>query len=1539
MTSFYAMSTRLTKRTKGHVASYQEEAGVEGVNYKSASNNDEVIGSIKFVWAHQGTSSSAEKYEAQLLERPSDEDGCVWIKWTGTGEEECIPETNVVEIPSKRARNRSGPIEKTAAAIHTMKSRKSPVKEATSTARSGVTFQRNSELAAAITPSPAKKKPRFDATAPDKKPRYWIGTSVSKVFYDADKGVARPFSGKITAYDPEKRLYLITYEDGDEEEMNDEELGKIVVDALTPVVKKKVQYLSKNDSDLELGDSGEDVKPKKKAKKGKDKDLTHDSDSDEFKLDPDDDINDDDESFAEDEPIAKNSTIKKKPVRKTNKNKGLSPSRRGRKSVGDIANLSTQSVAVRGLPEGALARGHGGFEIRALERVSMLQNGSGSPADALPCRILVVSSGTGVSSTGQPLCPASLVDQIFENGEELHTLTNGNICTYEMITSGDEAWMSWDAMRRRLIAAGVLAEKSLHLQQGFEVVVNEVNCIDENDTPVAETRQLKQDIIDMAANQTERKWALIEGRSRDTAMVLLSVPAWLVEHLTSSTLSTNSVADHILSHTVDNEGEEIGQNLSLELLPRLSKEACNIRLATSLLQKSIRRRSGVLCSPAPLIEACQMLLLPGTEARGKSSAFLRTLCGSMLAEAMPAYTSSEALGIDSLLALWIVSLADADWIIPPILARRAVSAALRAQARDSNQWIGFMRQARLAEDQASLQDIEDVEQETKLLNFANRICQDDMDDSCLKHYLKIGVNTEGRILGLRVRNCLRVLHAALGLNFTFGHWGKYTGDRENGAMYVTLHQPEYDDIWLQQERLIAPPVAEEIKLLNAWASPKIDLSLIISDKISLDNETRRAAFDIQLQSSSLLLLQALLSSPPTRSSKYGLPMLCRQWRKLSSEINPRDEERMLLERVQANTGSNKAIKKQDDQRASAMKQMAKLTSARDLFKGLSDKESELIEIIEEIQEWQHQRMPGMTTHPIKLECPINTSDIKYNAVDDGPRVSSSSGLPLTDHDGRTAFVLAFGRAIPLKIKVDKITTNVTVLFCGTTASPLLVQRTDHTATEETNGACIAGASGAAAAAPRLGYVSGSGPTDDLDEDTRLQAIADQRIYCEAVKETAAAWKGGMTVSLPIPPRGVQWNLEGATGCEKESSCKLTATLDEKKGIWTFTIAGKVVAPLDARNVICSCSRPSTIKSLASSTRLNSLLMRAFYAHSKSTDADNGNFDADGGKAGMEELGLSKRLELFEQLHSMAINARRGGVDEGSVWGGWTELAASGMLHSSVWRDVLLKITTRDMEHAIVGPVAVDGSGTGNDLSEGTVLRLFYALEALYPSVLIKEGALRWRVFPRGASYHHLLMSLEMLGRNEVRAEPKQIYRGETLGGEICDRKLLPNPVKEEKQEERIPETTRRPRRSCATATLEAVAAVAALESDARADREDGDFSAKRKVKKSSLNLVDLSSEYLPVPIITSTLWEHQQRSIDSVLAGVREGKLGFADASAVGSGKTLTALATIAGVARHLQESGISRRGSLIMLPQEALLREWLLEIAKVRYSLDEKGF
>jgi hypothetical protein len=304
----------------------------------------------------------------------------------------------------------------------------------------------------------------------------------------------------------------------------------------------------------------------------------------------------------------------------------------------------------------------------------------------------------------------------------------------------------------------------------------------------------------------------------------------------------------------------------------------------------------------------------------------------MLAEAMPAATSAGALGIDSLLALWVVALADPEWIMPPRLARQAVAAALRAQGRDTNQWVGFMRQSRKGEAVSSLRhiELEDARSLEDADTPTDSVCHPEgvgKEDTRRLGRRPEGVSEEGERLGRRVRNTLRVLHAALGLNFTFGHWGKYTGDRENGAMYVTLQQPGYDAVWLQHERLIAPVVTEEARLLDAWASPTTALSAVTAGLdarlLALDDETRRAAFDAHLLPSSLLLLQAALSSPPMRASKHGLTMLSRQWRKLSSEINPRDEQRMLLERVQANTGTGStagaiastATEKQTDQSA------------------------------------------------------------------------------------------------------------------------------------------------------------------------------------------------------------------------------------------------------------------------------------------------------------------------------------------------------------------------------------------------------------------------------------------------------------------------------------------------------------------------------------------------------------------------------------------------------------------------------------------------
>ena len=39
------------------------------------------VPSIKYVWARQGSHVGATAHQAELLQRPSNDDNCVWVKW------------------------------------------------------------------------------------------------------------------------------------------------------------------------------------------------------------------------------------------------------------------------------------------------------------------------------------------------------------------------------------------------------------------------------------------------------------------------------------------------------------------------------------------------------------------------------------------------------------------------------------------------------------------------------------------------------------------------------------------------------------------------------------------------------------------------------------------------------------------------------------------------------------------------------------------------------------------------------------------------------------------------------------------------------------------------------------------------------------------------------------------------------------------------------------------------------------------------------------------------------------------------------------------------------------------------------------------------------------------------------------------------------------------------------------------------------------------------------------------------------------------
>ncbi|KAL3805400.1 hypothetical protein HJC23_009107 [Cyclotella cryptica] len=59
------------------------------------------------------------------------------------------------------------------------------------------------------------------------KPTYTIGTKLWKKFLD-DNGKRRPFQGTIESYDPDEGFYKIVYEDGDEEELTESQVSKLL---------------------------------------------------------------------------------------------------------------------------------------------------------------------------------------------------------------------------------------------------------------------------------------------------------------------------------------------------------------------------------------------------------------------------------------------------------------------------------------------------------------------------------------------------------------------------------------------------------------------------------------------------------------------------------------------------------------------------------------------------------------------------------------------------------------------------------------------------------------------------------------------------------------------------------------------------------------------------------------------------------------------------------------------------------------------------------------------------------------------------------------------------------------------------------------------------------------------------------------------------------------------------------------------------------------------------------------------------------------
>jgi superfamily II DNA or RNA helicase len=87
--------------------------------------------------------------------------------------------------------------------------------------------------------------------------------------------------------------------------------------------------------------------------------------------------------------------------------------------------------------------------------------------------------------------------------------------------------------------------------------------------------------------------------------------------------------------------------------------------------------------------------------------------------------------------------------------------------------------------------------------------------------------------------------------------------------------------------------------------------------------------------------------------------------------------------------------------------------------------------------------------------------------------------------------------------------------------------------------------------------------------------------------------------------------------------------------------------------------------------------------------------------------------------------------------------------------------------------------------------------------------------------------------------------------------------------------------------------------------------------------------------ISTTLWEHQTKSVNRFYSGVLRGVKGFGDASKVGSGKTLISLALMSKLHNTFMKSNTNHKAFLVLVPNIPLISTWITEVNKHTKGFD----
>lgn len=557
--------------------------------------------------------------------------------------------------------------------------------------------------------------------------------------------------------------------------------------------------------------------------------------------------------------------------------------------------------------------------------------------------------------------------------------------------------------------------------------------------------------------------------------------------------------------------------------------------------------------------------------------------------------------------------------------------------------------------------------------------------------------------------------------------------------------------------------------------------------------------------------------------------------------------------------------------------------------------------------WMHD-IDRSRKHPLKriLNELSRLADKFIGAIKLENEETKSYDGKLSTYDGRMAFILCFGSSKEIQVEIKgkngyKKTEIVNCLFAGEDPNhPLLVQRIGKardeakissftTKGEDGDEAELSGVK----AVPSLGYIDNIHGSEEEKE-----------LFEAAATAFSEFWQKGISLqALPLPPSKWSWKVTGYDHKIKSNDFQLKLTANRKCNkrnekttkaaeLWEFAMNGTPIPVFDGRNIIISNTTMQRTLQLDGYPELTRNIRNALYI----ADSDcNGKLSSEPN----DILDNLRALHYFAETVRQRICDIRNSEHVVFDWVAhikqWSTTKESqsntaskadndlksqnslGVLPQRVllrlrvaWRDALLSLKTSVSDNIVLGQILdKNGRGCNRDMNEGVLLRIWHVLESLYPFVLVKAkhaSSMQWQVNRYGAGYSHLVHALETLG---------EMHHEQMVGGQSV---------------------------------------------------QDRDGYDSKNSWKRALNFSDHSdaSTYYSVPHVTTKLWPHQYKSVEKILRGISGGRLGHADASAVGAGKTLTALAVCAAICNMIP----NKSGILIMLPSPALIKEWLIELS-----------